>query len=62
VTLDPVPEVDESAVDALVQSDHARKPCGDQLIGMGFVWRGWMDGCMKRYRAVELNAVHPRDR
>jgi hypothetical protein len=62
VVLDVVPEVNESAVDARVQFDHAREPSDDQLVGPHTVRRGQADACVKRYWTVELNAVRPGDR
>ena len=62
MTLDSIPEINESAVDALVQSNHTGKPSDDWLLRVNIVRGGRMDGCVKRYWAVKLDAVPSGDR
>lgn len=57
--LDSAPEVDENAVDDLVQFEHARKPC---LTGMSATWQGCVHARRKGCQQASLNAVRSRDR
>lgn len=62
MVVDIVPEINERAVNALVQFDHAHEPSDGQLIRLHFARRGQTDGCVKRYWAVELDTVRSGDR
>ena len=55
--LNSIPEVDETAVNDVVQSDHALGPYDSGSFKLSFAQRMWMDGCVKCNGTMLLNAV-----